>query len=297
MEVAWQMVASLLATWNGYLLVLNPIQSRIFRNGPTKHAEKVPFRIFIGVVIVQSSISGTLWGLVGLGPSIIAISTLGLVLGLLTFDINAAASPSYKFMGRTGVVPCSILCFVSSAVSFGLYTAWYLCIIPFVIWAPVGWLVGYIAAKMRLRRPRRSEVTMDLAKLVEYGTPQEVQDAINKGAKVNARLQNGMTPLMYAAANNQNPEVIATLLKAKADLKARDKDGMTPLMHAAKENKNPSVVSALVKAGADLAARDKSSLTPLLLAAGANPSPEVITALVEAGAEVNALSQNGFTPL
>jgi ankyrin repeat protein len=45
--------------------------------------------------------------------------------------------------------------------------------------------------------------------------------------------RNGSTPkLMYAAGNNQNPEVITTLLKAGADGKAKSTDGKTAFDYA-----------------------------------------------------------------
>ena len=36
-------------------------------------------------------------------------------------------------------------------------------------------------------------------------------------------------PLMHAARNNSNPEVLKILLEASADVNAKDEDGWTPL--------------------------------------------------------------------
>ena len=72
-----------------------------------------------------------------------------------------------------------------------------------------------------------------LFELVKTGTPQEIQAAIKSGASVNARDNDGVTPLMHAAAWNINPQVISTLLKAGADPNERDKYRTTPLMLAA----------------------------------------------------------------
>ena len=49
----------------------------------------------------------------------------------------------------------------------------------------------------------------EFLEVVETGTPQEVQAAISKGADVNAKADNGGTPLMRAASGNKDPEVIA----------------------------------------------------------------------------------------
>ena len=102
---------------------------------------------------------------------------------------------------------------------------------------------------LRLRHmPRRRT----FIKLVETGTPQQVQTAIDQGEDVNAQEKFlGWTALMYAARFNKNPEVITTLLKAGADVNAKDTDGWTPLMWAAWKNQDLRVITTLLKAGAD----------------------------------------------
>ena len=55
-----------------------------------------------------------------------------------------------------------------------------------------------------------------------------------KGTIVQAgnRDDNGMTALMWAAADNQNPDVINRLLKAGADAKAKDNQGKSAFDYA-----------------------------------------------------------------
>jgi len=74
--------------------------------------------------------------------------------------------------------------------------------------------------------------TTDFFELVKTRTPQSVQAAIDQGADVNAQNKDGATPLMYAAAFNQNPEVITTLLKAGADGKAKSNERKTAFDYA-----------------------------------------------------------------
>jgi ankyrin repeat protein len=69
----------------------------------------------------------------------------------------------------------------------------------------------------------------DFLELVKKGTPNQVQEAIEAGADLRAQDKDGWTPLMYAAKNNPNPEVITTLLKAGADSDAQDKNGVAPI--------------------------------------------------------------------
>ena len=100
-----------------------------------------------------------------------------------------------------------------------------------------------------LRRMSRRRTFLEL---VETGTPQQIQAAIDRGEDVNARDKLlGWTALMYAARFNKNPEVITTLLKAGADVNAKDTDGWTALMWAAWKSQDLRVITTLLKAGAD----------------------------------------------
>ena len=86
-------------------------------------------------------------------------------------------------------------------------------------------------------------------------TPEGVQAALDAGADLEARDEDGRTPLMFAAGSN-SPEVVQTLLDAGADLEARTESGQTPLMGAAWNNENPGVVQVLLDAGADPTTRN-----------------------------------------
>jgi ankyrin repeat protein len=69
------------------------------------------------------------------------------------------------------------------------------------------------------------------------------------------------TPLMWAAYDNPDPEVIITLLQAGADIKAQNVYGVTALMCAAETNTNPGVIITLLKAGADAKVKNKKGHT------------------------------------
>jgi hypothetical protein len=103
--------------------------------------------------------------------------------------------------------------------------------------------------------------TTNFTDLVVYGAPQDVQAAIDKGADVNAH-SDYRSALMVAAAYNENPAVIAILLKAGADMEAEDGAyGMTALMWATRHNGNPEVILTLLKAGADVKAKSDEGKT------------------------------------
>jgi len=136
------------------------------------------------------------------------------------------------------------------------------------------------------------------AKFYITGTPQQVENAIRKGADVNARDNRGNTPLMWAAMDNPSTEVTIVLIKAGADVNATDNSGYTPLMGAAGSNTNPEVITVLIKAGADVNARNSMGGTPLVSAMMNTSRPVVMTTLLEAGADVNVKEERyGFTPL
>jgi ankyrin repeat protein len=137
----------------------------------------------------------------------------------------------------------------------------------------------------------------DLFKLARAGTPQSVQAAIAKGANVNARDANRITPLGNAARYNQNPEVITTLLQSGADIGGTNGDNDAPLMLAAMYNQNPEVIKTLLKAGAAVNALGVCGMTPLGYASSTNTNPAVITLLLNAGADKDWKIDTGLTPL
>jgi ankyrin repeat protein len=133
------------------------------------------------------------------------------------------------------------------------------------------------------------------------GSAAQVKEALDAGARLDARDGQGATALIYAASSKRR-EVAALLLDRGADIEARDDFGMTALGHSVQSGPENiplllETISLLLKRGADVNARSNTGLTPLMLAANGSPSPQVIGLLLAAGAEVNAADDDGFTPL
>ena len=84
----------------------------------------------------------------------------------------------------------------------------------------------------------------------QSATSTEVQAELTNGADVQARTEDGGTPL-HGAALNGSPAVVRAFVEAGANIEARDKDGLTPLHKAVTFSKAPKVVMALLDAGAD----------------------------------------------
>ncbi|MBO4520207.1 MAG: ankyrin repeat domain-containing protein [Alphaproteobacteria bacterium] len=127
-------------------------------------------------------------------------------------------------------------------------------------------------------------------------TAEQINALIKAKADVNAGNKAGITPLMAAAENNNDPAVTKALIRAGVDVNARYKNwGISPLMVAAAKNENPAVTEALIRAGADVNARDQAGFTPLMSAVAKNENPAVIEALVKAGADINVSDNEGKT--
>jgi ankyrin repeat protein len=79
----------------------------------------------------------------------------------------------------------------------------------------------------------------------------ELREYIKAGANVNAVDDDGMTPIMWVAHWDQDPECLQVLLDAGADINARDFGGFTALRFAEKGiNNREATMDFLIKNGA-----------------------------------------------
>ena len=85
---------------------------------------------------------------------------------------------------------------------------------------------------------------------------------LNRGANIEARSNNGGTPLHAAAASSKSPDVIKLLLNRGADIEACNDDGRRPLHTAATFSDLPAVVEIFLDEGAKIDVEDKNGLTP-----------------------------------
>jgi ankyrin repeat protein len=111
---------------------------------------------------------------------------------------------------------------------------------------------------------------------------------------VNARCNNGSTPLHYAAMNGQ-AEAVELLHKLGAEVNATNNNGETPLHLVAMWGK-PEAAELLHKLGAEVNARNNYGETPLHLVAAWGKT-EAAKLLGELGADPEARDNQGRTPL
>lgn len=177
----------------------------------------------------------------------------------------------------------------------------------------------------------------DIFEIVQNGSLEDLQKAINLGIDVNIKDSDNATPLMIAVAG-EHSEFIKPLLDAGADAEARDINGWTALTHAQRHSADEAIiqmlrnaapkaaaqmdffklleqgslaeVKAAFNADIDLTAYDEYGDTTLIRASYSNPNPEVIQFLLDKGLEVNQTNKligtqimrtidalSGFTPL
>ena len=125
------------------------------------------------------------------------------------------------------------------------------------------------------------------------GSVQEIIDAINGNANINAVNDYGMTALMLAA-DRGHPGIVDVLLKAGADGNVQNKVGYTALIIASTPD-HEEVIRMLLKAGADINAKNQGGETALIHAAWFG-CPEAVKILIEAGAD-DSVDQKGRSAL
>lgn len=100
---------------------------------------------------------------------------------------------------------------------------------------------------------------------------------------------------LIEAVQNDDRAAVAALLDSKADVNAREDDGATPLAWAALRC-NAEIVRLLLEAGANPDLRNEQGIGPLYLAV-TQGSPAIVELLLENGADPNIAREDGETPL
>jgi ankyrin repeat protein len=150
---------------------------------------------------------------------------------------------------------------------------------------PDGWdSRELLAPSLRQHRPT-------LHTCAEKGHLDVARDLIEAGADVNAKDNEGLTPL-YMCALGGHVEVARALIEAGADVNAKKDNGVTPL-HMCAYTGHLEVSRALIEKGADVNAKEDDGVTPLYVCSQEGHLEghlEVARALIKAGSNFNGLS-------
>ena len=132
--------------------------------------------------------------------------------------------------------------------------------------------------------------SISIHKSVEEGNIEAVKQHLAAETDVNAKAEDGHTPLHIAAVNGKK-EIAELLIDKGADVNAKY-DGWTPL-HDAASYGHKEIAELLITNGADVNAKDIIGFTPLQFA----QTKEIAELLITNGADVNAKDKYGRTPL
>lgn len=129
-----------------------------------------------------------------------------------------------------------------------------------------------------------------------------VETLLDNGADIEARNEDGSTPLDWAATFAQT-DVLKLLIQRGAKTDGADKYGNTPLISAACEcaiatmNSAYDVMKILLAQGAKVNARNKDGRTALMMASGMTGDAAVLGLLLKSGADPQARDHKGKTAL
>ena len=142
----------------------------------------------------------------------------------------------------------------------------------------------------------RPQTTHEWYTLAEWGTLQQVTDAVPAGFRINTHDRQGFR-FVLRAIENADPSVRAYILARVTDLNARDfKLGGTLLRYAA-DYHGYDAVQALIAAGADVNGANRDGYSALC-AASARGDARTVRLLLANGADVAAVeTDGGQTPL
>ena len=133
----------------------------------------------------------------------------------------------------------------------------------------------------------------DFFNALRNGDVQQIREALDHGADVNALDQRGNTPLMLAAVYSDVGSM-KLLLDRGAKVNVANAEGATPLIRAAY---NYDKTRLLVEHGADVNARSALGETPLILAARTVDSHRTVKLLLDHGADAKATNNWGATTI
>ncbi|XP_050190590.1 ankyrin repeat and SOCS box protein 10 [Myiozetetes cayanensis] len=130
-----------------------------------------------------------------------------------------------------------------------------------------------------------------------------VRQLLQHGASANSRTEEENDTALHVAARHGLAEHVQLLLRHRAELEAKNEEGQTPLNAACAQHHQPQdmdryyrVCQLLVESGASINAADRDRQHPLHLACK-NANAQIAELLLARGANVNVMNYGGNTAL
>ena len=115
----------------------------------------------------------------------------------------------------------------------------------------------------------------------------------NKGASINERSNNGITPLMLSWLSMPNIKIVDYLIENGADIKERDAYGKDALLYSM-ENIDLSVIKHLIDLGADIHTKDNYGENILMIALRSGADIDKIKYIISLGIDINERDNQGI---
>lgn len=114
---------------------------------------------------------------------------------------------------------------------------------------------------------------------------------------VNKTDDDGETPLHVATMLDAKIEIIQYLIEKSVNINAKNNNGLTPLHHAVRKS-NLEIIKYLITKGAKVNEQDNNGYTPFHWAVlASNPDIDVIKYLLKKNTDINVKAKNEMTPL
>lgn len=153
-------------------------------------------------------------------------------------------------------------------------------------------------AELIRKHANRSGYSKEIMTFFDYaavGDMEQIRSFISKDIDVNAKRQDGTTPL-HLAIRRDYRDIAELLIENGADCRAADKNGATPL-HTCAERGDSDTATLLIDKGADVNAKDKHLLWTPLHYAFLNEHKDTAGFLITKGADINTKDDEGQTLL
>lgn len=151
------------------------------------------------------------------------------------------------------------------------------------------------STKQMIEQVQKAKEDNSLFEAVEKGDLAQLELLISKGADVNLKDPNGLTPL-HIAAKEGHVDIAAFLIKNRAEVNARAGEyGLTPLHWAAWKG-HKRVVEMLIDAGAQVNVHTAAGHTPFRIAVDFGHI-DIVRLLMSKGADIEVVDNWNVTPL